>query len=457
MSIRPQWKGFLKLSLASCPIALYPAVTAAERVSFRQVNRQTGNRLRHQLVDSVTGDVVSAVDKARGYEVGEQKHLIVEDREIETARQEARSTSFGDQPRSEEIRNVESKPASRKRAVEEAPIEREDAPPIQPEPGPVRVENTRTIEIERFVPRSQLDPRYYDTPYYIAPTDEVGQDTFAVIRDAIARKDVVGLARVTLAKRERPIMIVPMRNGLCGITLRYGHEVRDASECFGQIPEIVLPEEMLQVAEHIIETKTGEFELALLQDRYRSVLVSMLKEKQSKQTPVTSVPKKPATSNVLKSHGRAEAQPRSREPDPLCPQRATASYSEAAAAASGHPSLGFDAAEGAKPKSTLNHACPRTETRKRRGSKPAFRFGYPDFLPFLPCDEHRPAAEWTEMDPRNQIRRLPFASPYSRWRGDDLHQERTRLDGAIQVRRGRSTEAQDRARRHRRRDGRHAR
>ena len=164
MSIRPQWKGFLKLSLASCPIALYPAVTAAERVSFRQVNRQTGNRLRHQLVDSVTGDVVSAVDKARGYEVGEQKHLIVEDRDIETARQEARNTSFVAPALSEETPPVESKPASRKRAVEEPLVEREEAPPIQPEPGPMRVENTRTIDIQRFVSGDQLDARYYDAP-----------------------------------------------------------------------------------------------------------------------------------------------------------------------------------------------------------------------------------------------------------------------------------------------------
>jgi non-homologous end joining protein Ku len=263
------------------------------------VNRQTGNRLRHQLVDSVTGDVVSTVDKARGYEVGEQTHLIVEDREIEVARQEARSTSFAVQPKSEEMPHVESKPASRKARNEEPPEDREEAPPIQPEPGPVRVENTRTIDIQRFVPRDQLDARYYDTPYYIAPTDEVGQETFAVIRDAMSRNGVVSLARVTLAKRERPIAIVPMGNGLCGITLRYGHEVRNAADYFDQIPEITLPEDMLQVAEHIVETKTGDFDLALLEDRYRSVLVSMLKEKQSKQAPATSIPKKPATSNVL--------------------------------------------------------------------------------------------------------------------------------------------------------------
>jgi DNA end-binding protein Ku len=247
MSVRAQWKGFLKLSLVSCPVALYSAVTAAERVSFRQVNRQTGHRLRHQLVDSVTGEIVQAAEKARGYDVGEQKHLLVEDRELEAARQQGRSRRFDEPRASTEIVYEPSKPvAPGNPSPEMSTSEPEDAPSIQPDPEPVPVGNTRTIEIQRFVSRDELDARYYDTPYYIAPTDEVGQETFAVIRDAMTRKEVVGLARVTLAKRERPIMIVPMGNGLCGITLRYGHEVRNASDHLGHIPKILLSEEMLQ-------------------------------------------------------------------------------------------------------------------------------------------------------------------------------------------------------------------
>ena len=136
MAPRPNWKGYLKLSLVSCPIALYPATSAAERVSFRQVNRQTGNRLRQQLVDSVTGDPVSSENKGRGYEIGKDQFLMVEDEELEA----------------------------------------------------IQVESTHTIEIDLFVPRDQIDERYLDSPYYIAPTDKIGQEAFAVIREAATRR-----------------------------------------------------------------------------------------------------------------------------------------------------------------------------------------------------------------------------------------------------------------------------
>jgi Ku protein len=165
-------------------------------------------------------------------------------------------------------------------------------------PAPVRVESSRTIEIQRFVPREQIDPRYHDSPYYIVPRDQVGQDAFAVIRDAMASKRVVGLAHVTLAKRERPIIIAPMGKGLCGITLRYAHEVRNASDYFADISETELPDEMLRVAEHIVDVKKGDFDLVFLEDRYRSVLVSVLKEKQAAQLPQTIAPARPAE-NVI--------------------------------------------------------------------------------------------------------------------------------------------------------------
>src|SRR4051812_33754876 len=155
MPLRPHWKGYLKLSLVSCPIALVPAISAAERVSFRQVNRQTGHRLRQQLVDALTGDVLERQDKARGYEVGHQEHLIVEDQEIEQARQEARASRSAppSQPTINESAAAQSRAAVSKRAAKAL---EEEAPPIQPELLPMRVENTRTVEIERFIPREQL-------------------------------------------------------------------------------------------------------------------------------------------------------------------------------------------------------------------------------------------------------------------------------------------------------------
>src|SRR5262245_35104604 len=165
MAFRPLWKGYLKLSLVSCPISLYPAVSAAERVSFRQVNRQTGNRLRHQLVDSITGEAVESHDKGRGYEVGENQFLIVKDEELETAQQEARSRPFS--AVSSPTTPAEVQPAKREAPWPVEIRKREDALPIvrPPAPPPIRIENNRTIELDRFLPREQIDPRYYNTPY----------------------------------------------------------------------------------------------------------------------------------------------------------------------------------------------------------------------------------------------------------------------------------------------------
>jgi Ku protein len=162
----------------------------------------------------------------------------------------------------------------------------------------VRIENTRTIDIERFVPRDQIDPRYYDTPYYIAPRDEVGLEAFAVIRDAMRGKELVGMGRVVLAKRERPIIIEPMGDGLRGMTLRYTHEVRNEAEYFADIPEIALPEDILRIAEHILETKTEDFDPAYLEDRYRTVLVSKLRERQAELPKKIGAPA-PSRQNVI--------------------------------------------------------------------------------------------------------------------------------------------------------------
>src|SRR2546426_2712929 len=180
MAPRPNWKGYLKLSLVSCPIAMYPATSSAERVSFRQINKRTGNRLKQQLVDAVTGDVVDTADKGRGYEIGRDQYLPVEDSELEA----------------------------------------------------LRLESTHTIDIEKFVPRAEIDERYLDSPYYIVPEDTVGQEAFAVIREAMRRKNVVGLGRVVVSRRERIVMLEPREKGLMAVTLRYAYWVRDAAAGF---------------------------------------------------------------------------------------------------------------------------------------------------------------------------------------------------------------------------------
>ncbi|MEA2760450.1 MAG: end-binding protein Ku [Methylobacteriaceae bacterium] len=243
---RPYWKGYLKLSLVSCPIALYAATSSSERVSFRQINRKTGNRLRQQLIDDVTREPVEAGEKGRGYEVTKNQYILIEDDEIDT----------------------------------------------------VAVESNHTIEIDSFVPRAEMDERYLDSPYYLVPDDRVGQEAFAVIRDAMRGKDMVALGRVVLAKRERVIMLQPWDKGLMGTTLRYAYEVRDTSDLFSGITDMKIAKDMLALAEHILETKAGEFEPQNFHDRYEDAVVEMLRRKQAGMPAVTEKAA-PAPTNVV--------------------------------------------------------------------------------------------------------------------------------------------------------------
>jgi DNA end-binding protein Ku len=229
MAPRANWKGYLRLSLVSCPIALYPASSLSEKVSFNRINRKTGNRLKQQNVDSETGDVVPREDAARGYEFAKGQYLIVEDQEIDA----------------------------------------------------VQIESTRTIEIDQFVPRSEIDDRYIDSPYYLAPDGKVGQDAFAVIRDTIAKMNMVALGGVVLTRREHIIALEARGRGLLGLTLRYPYEIRDEQPYFEDIPDLKLPKEMLDLATHIVQTKAGHFDPAQFQDRYENALIDLLKKKEA--------------------------------------------------------------------------------------------------------------------------------------------------------------------------------
>ncbi len=229
MAPRPYWKGYLKLSLVACPVSVFTATTTSERVSFRQINKETGNRLRQQLIDEVTRDVVEPENKGRGYEVDKGVFVQVEDEELEA----------------------------------------------------LEIESAHTIEIDSFVPHSQIDERYLDNSYYIAPNDQVGTEAFAVIREAMRGKDVVALGRIVLAKRERVIALQPWEKGLLGTTLRYAYEVRNASEYFDEIPETKISKEMLQLAEHILAQKSSDFEPTKFVDHYEEAVVELLKHKQA--------------------------------------------------------------------------------------------------------------------------------------------------------------------------------
>jgi DNA end-binding protein Ku len=229
MAPRAYWKGYLKLSLVSCPIALYPAASGAERVSFNRINKKTGNRLKQQLVDGESGEPVEREDVGRGYEVAKGQYVQVEDEEL----------------------------------------------------AKIQIESTHTLEIDSFVPRAEIDDRYLESPYYIAPTDQVGQEAFAVIRDAIREKKMVALARIVLARREHVAMLEAYDKGLLATTLRYSYEVRDAAANFSDIPDLKLPAEMKQLAAHIVESKAAHFEPEKFQDHYETALIELLRAKQA--------------------------------------------------------------------------------------------------------------------------------------------------------------------------------
>jgi DNA end-binding protein Ku len=303
MAPRAQWNGYLRLSLVSCPVSLYPAVTPAERISFRQVNRETGHRLRQQLVDTVTGDVVESHNRGRGYEVGQDQFVVVPDEDLEAAQREARTRPFSEAPRAEPEEDVEppSRPAlklvdSRRRADPEPPPE-DVAAQAEPVPRPI-VENTHIIELDRFIPRDEIDARYFLAPYYIVPRDASGMEAFAVIREAMANEKLVGMGRVVLTNRERPLIVEPMGLGLRGFTLHYAHEVRPERDYFADIPRLELPADMLEVTELILNSKRGQFDVSYLEDRYRTVLAEKLREKQL-ELPVKGHGPAPSARNVI--------------------------------------------------------------------------------------------------------------------------------------------------------------
>jgi DNA end-binding protein Ku len=293
---RAYWKGYLKLSFVSCPVALYPATSAAERISFRQVNRRTGHRLRHKLVDSITGEAVDTSNKARGYEVGENEFLLVEDRDVERARSARPLPGAVELPEPPPRENPPTAPAGRhEQEADESAANDDDKEEIAPVPRP---QNTRMIEIECFLPAGQIDARYFEKPYYIVPREAIGQQSFAVIRDAMSREKLAGLARIVVSSRERPFLIEPMGAGLRGLTLRFSHEVRGAGNYFGEIPQMKLPPEMMKLAQHIVRTKAAEFDPSMLEDHYRNALVGILRKKQATR-PVYAVPIKPSQENVV--------------------------------------------------------------------------------------------------------------------------------------------------------------
>lgn len=227
MAPRAYWKGYLRLSLVSCPIELFPATSEREKIRFHQINKETGNRIKYQKVDADTGKEVEQDDIVKGYEASKGSYIELEPDEIEA----------------------------------------------------VAIESTRLIDIEEFVPKKEIDELYLGNPYYIVPDGKVGQQAFAVIREAIKEKGMVALARVVFTSREHVIAIEPRGKGMIGLTLRYPYEVRDEKDYFDDIPEEKITKEMLDLASHIVKTKQGHFKPGKFEDRYEEALKDLLKKK----------------------------------------------------------------------------------------------------------------------------------------------------------------------------------
>ncbi|MGM4932471.1 Ku protein [Tardiphaga sp. 619_E2_N8_5] len=243
---RAYWKGSLKLSLVTCPVVLYPAATSIEKTKFHMINRETGNRLKQQMVDAETGDVVEKEQKGRGYEISKGEYVEIEKEELEA----------------------------------------------------VQIESNHTIDIDNFVPRDEIDRRYLNNPYYIAPDGKAGADAFAVIRDAMKDKDRVALARIVLTNREHIIAIEPLGKGLLGTTLRFPYEVRDEEDYFDDIKSPKISKDMIDLAVHILDSKASHFDPSKFKDEYETALKTLVKRKAAGK-PVKVVEKEEKPDNVI--------------------------------------------------------------------------------------------------------------------------------------------------------------
>jgi DNA end-binding protein Ku len=227
MAPRANWKGFLRLSLVTCPVALYPATSESEKISFNQLNRKTGHRIKYMKVDVDTGEEVANEDIVKGYALDKDTFVEVSKEELED----------------------------------------------------LALESTRSIEIDEFVEKSEIDPRYLIRPYYLRPEGKVGHDAFAVIRETIREMNKVAIGRVVLTNREHIIALEPLEKGLVGTLLRYPYEVRSEAEYFDEIDDVKVTKDMLDLARHIVNQKAGSFEPDKFEDHYETALVDLINKK----------------------------------------------------------------------------------------------------------------------------------------------------------------------------------
>ena len=243
MAVRPSWEGHLRLSLVTCPVALYPATSEAETVHFNLINPETNNRIKMKTVDAGTGEEVSRGDLVKGFEVAKGEYVLFDKEELDA----------------------------------------------------VKLESTRIIDIEKFVPRVSIDRLYWDTPYHLVPMGKTGIEAYAVIRAAMAKQNKVAIGRLVMSTRERVCAIEIEEGALVLNTLRTAEEVR----AIGAIasPDLPKPDpQMLQIAEKIIEQQSGDFDPSEFRDRYEDALRALIEDKR-KGKPVR--PQKPANDDKV--------------------------------------------------------------------------------------------------------------------------------------------------------------
>jgi DNA end-binding protein Ku len=243
------WKGYLKLSLVTCPVAMQPAVTDSERLRFHTINRKTGNRIERRYIDAVTGKTVPDEDQARGYPRGEDDHVVLEEDELDA----------------------------------------------------VALDSTRTIDIQEFVPSDRIGWIWYDRPHFLLPDDVVAEEAFSVIREAMRSTGTVGIARLVMYRRERAVMLIPRGKGIVLWTLRYGDEVRDEAEYFGAVKGDKPETDALKLVKRLIESRTVEWDPGMVEDPVQDRLQEMIEAKQKgKKRPPKSRTKEPQDSgNVV--------------------------------------------------------------------------------------------------------------------------------------------------------------
>jgi len=249
MAPRTYWKGYLKLSLVTCPVAMSPATTENEKVRFHTLNRASGNRVTSRYVDAVTGKPVGEDDEVKGYQGGEDEYVILEDDEIEA----------------------------------------------------VGLQSTRTIDIDKFVPADSIEWIWYDKPHYLVPDDPVGEEAYSVIRDAMAATSMVGISRLVMYRRERAVMLEPRGKGIVLWTLRYGDEVRDETDYFDIGAGQKTDSKAMTLVKKLISERTTAWDPAMVKDPVQDRLLDIIsaKKKGRKKPAKAEKPAAAAPSNVV--------------------------------------------------------------------------------------------------------------------------------------------------------------